>query len=68
MDVVEARRDDRAAQPFEARDVQRDVVVDDEDRARAARPGVGDVGEHALEPNVWKLRPRISMIEQKLQS
>ena len=34
-------------------------------RARASR----DVGEHALDrPNVWKLRPRISMIEQKLQS
>ena len=57
------------AERLEPRDVERDVVVDEEDRARAARARVGDVGEHALESDTaWKLRPRISMIEQKLQS
>ena len=68
VDVVEAGVDDGAAQRLEARDVQRDVVVDDEDGPRAARARVGDVREHALDRNVWKFRPRISMIEQKLQS
>ena len=40
VDVVEAGGDDRVAQAPEARDVQRDVVVDDEDRPCAARAGV----------------------------
>ena len=36
--------------------------------ARAAVAGIGDVGDHAVDGKRWKLRPRISMIEQKLQS
>ena len=38
-----------AAQRLEPRDVERDVVVDEEDRARAAGPRVGDVRQHAGE-------------------
>src|SRR6185503_8912879 len=34
---------------FESRDVDRDVVVDDEDRASAACPCVADVVNHALD-------------------
>ena len=47
--------DDRLAQRLEARDVQRDVVVDEKDRARAAPPGIGDVRHHALD------RPRVKV-------
>ena len=68
IDVVQAGLDDRAAQRFEPRDVDRNVVVDEEDDARAAAPRVADVVEDAGIGKRWKLRPRISMIEQKLQS
>jgi len=51
IDVGEAGVDDRLAEDLEALDVQRDVVVDDEDGPRAAAPRVGDVGNH---PRDWK--------------
>ena len=37
------------AQRFEAPDVERDVVVDEEDRPRAVAARVGDVGQHAVD-------------------
>ena len=49
LDLLQARLDDRLAERLEALDVERDVVVDDEDRARAVVARVLDVGEHALE-------------------
>ena len=68
VDVVEAGGDDGIAQRLEPRDVQRDVVVDDEDRARAARLASRMSSITRSIGHTWKLRPRISMIEQKLQS
>ena len=41
--------DDGLAQAAKARDVQRDVVVDEEDRARAAGVGVPDVCDDAFD-------------------
>ena len=57
------------AQRLEPRHVERDVVVDEEDRARAARAARRAMSAitRAIGKR-WKLRPRISMIEQKLQS
>ena len=49
MNVVEPGVDDRPAQGLEPLDIQRDVVVDNEDGARSPRPCVGDVGEDARE-------------------
>ena len=46
VDVVEAAVDDRPAEGLEAGDVERDVVVDEEDGAGAARARVGNVVEH----------------------
>ena len=46
IDVVEAGLDDRAAQGFEPRDINRDVVVDEEDDARAPVPRIADVVDH----------------------
>ena len=69
VDVVEPGVDDRLAQRLEPRDVERDVVVDEEDRrARrvAARRAMSAITRWIGKR--WKLRPRISMIEQKLQS
>ena len=40
VDVVQAAVDDRLAERLEAADVERDVVVDEEDRLRAAAPRV----------------------------
>ena len=68
VDVVQPGVDDRLAQRLEAMDVERDVVVDDEEHARAAGARIADVVDDARIGKRWKLRPRISMIEQKLQS
>ena len=69
VDVVQAGVDDRAAQCFEARDVERDVVVDEKDGARAAAACASAMSASTrVKSKVWKFRPRISMIEQKLQS
>ena len=48
VDVVHAGCRNRPAQPLEPLHVQRDVVVNDEDRARAARSRVSDVRQHPL--------------------
>ena len=57
------------AQRLESRDVDRDVVVDEEDRRgrRAPRRRAMSASTRGIGKR-WKLRPRISMIEQKLQS
>src|SRR5262249_56781236 len=47
--IVESAVDDRLAQRLEPSHVERDVVVDEEYRASAASPGVGDVGQHAID-------------------
>ena len=65
---VEPGVDDGVAEHFEAADVQRDVVIDEEDRSGAVALRIADVGDDAVKEYVWKLRPRISMMEQKLQS
>ena len=57
LDVVEAGFDDRIAERAEALDVERDVVVDDEDRARAVVARVLDVREHALEAAAVEVAP-----------
>ena len=49
VEIVQPSVDDAAAQRFEARDVDGDVVVDEEDDARAAAPRISDVLEHARE-------------------
>ena len=49
VDVVETGVDDRAAERLEPADVQRDVVVDEEDGPRAVVPRVADVGQDPLE-------------------
>ena len=43
------RLDDGPAERLEPRDVERDVVVDEEDRPRAARARIADVGDHAVD-------------------
>src|SRR5258705_362662 len=47
VDVGKAGGDNRAAQFLETRHVERDVVVDQEDRARASLLRIGNVVEHA---------------------
>ena len=47
VNAIQAGVDDGVAELFEPIDVKRDVVVDEEDAARAARVGVGDVLDHA---------------------
>ena len=49
VDVVEPGLDDGPAERLEARHVERDVVVDQEDRARPAAARVGDVRQDARE-------------------
>ena len=49
VDRVQTRFDDRFAQGFESRDVQRDVVVDNEDRLRAMVARIANIGDHAIE-------------------
>ena len=49
IDIVEPAVDDRPTHGLEPADIERDVVVNQKDRARAARAGIGDVGEHVLE-------------------
>ena len=41
-------------------DVERDVVVDEEDRARAARARVGDVVDHARDREAVEVAARAS--------
>ncbi len=55
--VVETAVDDCLAQRFETADVERDVVVDEENGARAPATGVGDVGQHALDAVDVKIPP-----------
>ena len=49
LDVVELRVNNRAAECLKTMDVQRDVVVDDENRARAVLTSIADIGKHAVE-------------------
>ena len=49
IDVVEAGVDDGFAQPGEPLDVERDVVVDEEDGLGAMPACIGNVGEHACD-------------------
>ena len=49
IQVVEAAVDDRATERLEPLDIERDVVVDEEDRARAVPACVGDVGQDAID-------------------
>ena len=48
VDVVETRIDDGLAERLEPGHVERDVVVDDEDRPRAAASRIADVVDHAF--------------------
>ena len=57
IDRVQAGLDDRVAQPLEAFDVQREVVVDDEDAAGSVVACVADVGEHAVERKLIEVSP-----------
>ena len=68
VNAMQARIDDRVTERLEPIDVERDVVVDEEDAAGAAVTRVADVVDDALDGKRKKLRPRISIIEQKLQS
>ena len=57
LQIVEAVRDDRAAQDLEARDVNRDVVVHEEDGPGAAIARVGDVRDHAIDGKAVEIPP-----------
>jgi len=57
VDVGEAGVDDGFAQQLEALHVERDVVVDDEDGARAPAAGVGDVGDDAWNREAVEVPP-----------
>src|SRR5208337_1643821 len=48
-DVVQAGVDDGAAQCLKAADVERDVVVNDKDGARAVVASIANIGQHAIE-------------------
>src|SRR6266478_8379437 len=49
LEAVEARIDDGAAQRFEPSDIERDVVVDQEDGLRPMGPRIADVSQDPIE-------------------
>jgi hypothetical protein len=49
LQVIEARIEDRPAQRFEATDVERDVIVDQENRFRSVSARVANVGQDSIE-------------------
>ena len=57
VDVVEAGVDDGLAQRLEPPDVQRDVVVHQEDRPRPVLAGIAEVGQDAVEGEGVEVAP-----------